>query len=112
MSDFPKIFSMIYNQISSDVDYNTFREMLIKYSEDIMNTFLKGKANCICYIGPLDSKGSENYDEETNTYIIRINEDVVRKIYNSHGGMFVVFHEITHVYDEFCIKNKIFDDSK
>lgn len=115
MNEFENIFSLIHNQLKLSIDYNQFKDMLIKYAEQIMKGFLEGKANCICRIKLLKKghKGSEESNAETNTYIITISEEVVKEIYDGTKpfNIFTLFHEISHVYDEFCIDNKDFRDA-
>lgn len=115
MNEFERIFSLIHNEIKPNVDYVQFKKMLIVYSEEIMKNFLKGESMCICHVEPLRKglKGVESFNEETNTYRITINEEVVKSIYDGTNpfNIFVVFHEISHVYDEFNIKNKNFKDA-
>ena len=47
MNEFENIFSLIHNQEKLSIDYNQFKDILIKYAEQIMKSFLDGKANCI-----------------------------------------------------------------
>lgn len=115
MNEFERIFSLIHNEIKPNVDYVQFKKMLIVYSEEIMKSFLNGKSMCICHIEPLKNglRGTANFNEETNRYRITISEEVVKSIYDGTNpfNIFVVFHEISHVYDEFNIKNKNFKDA-
>ncbi|MEE3342613.1 MAG: hypothetical protein VZS44_00810 [Bacilli bacterium] len=114
MGDFENYFSLI-NKGKASVDYKQFKDMFINYAEQVMNSFLNGKANCICIIKPLkkEHEGYETYDEKTNTYIIGISDDVVKEIYNGTKlfNIFTLFHEISHVYDEFNIDTKDFRDA-
>lgn len=115
MNKFENYFSLIHNQVKPHIDYNQFKNMLIEYAEQIMKSFLNGKANCICRIKQLTKghKGSEESDVETNTYTITISEELVKEIYDGTKpfNIFTLFHEISHVYDEFCIDNKDFRDA-
>ena len=115
MDKFERIFSLIHNEIKPNVDYVQFKKMLIVYSEKIMKSFLNGKSMCICHIESLKNglRGTANYNKKTNTYRITISEAVVKSIYDGTNpfNIFVVFHEISHVYDEFNIKNKNFKDA-
>ncbi len=115
MNEFEKCFALIHNQIKLSIDYNQFKDIFIKYAEQVMNSFLNGKANCICIIKLLRKglKGYETYDKKTNTYIVGINEEIVKKIYDGTKpfNIFTLFHEISHVYDEFSIDTKDFRDA-
>lgn len=115
MNEFENCFSLIHNQVKLSIDYNQFKNMLIEYAEQIMKNFLDGKANCICCIKHLEKghKGFEMFDAETNTFTIAISEKVVTEIYDGTNPfkIFTLFHEISHVYDDFCIDNKDFRDA-
>lgn len=115
MNEFENIFSLIHNQEKLSIDYNQFKDILIKYAEQIMKSFLDEKANCICRIKHLikGHKGSEMSDAETNTFTITISEEVVKEIYDGTRpfNIFTLYHEIAHVYDDFCIDNKDFRDA-
>ena len=115
MNEFENYFSLIHNEVKLNIDFYQFKNSLIKYAEQVMNSFLGEKAQCNCYIKPLekDIKGSEGFVEETNTFQIIISEKVVKSIYDGTNplNIFVLFHEIAHVYDEFNIKNKNFKDA-
>lgn len=115
MNEFEKMFSLIHNQIEPNIDFLQFKDILIDYSEKVMKSFLNGQALCRCYIKPLKEghKGSESYNEKTNTFEITISEKVIKSIYEGTNpfNIFIVFHEISHVYDEFNIQNKNFKDA-
>lgn len=115
MNEFENIFSLIHNQEKLSIDYNQFKDLLIKYAEKVMKSFLGDKAQCCCCVKPLEKghKGSEVFIEDTNTFRITISEAVVKSIYNMTNpfNIFTLFHEISHVYDEFNISNKNFRDA-
>ena len=115
MNEFENIFSLIHNQEKLNIDYNQFKDLLIKYAEKVMKSFLGDKAQCCCCVKPLEKghKGSEVFIEDTNTFRITISEAVVKSIYDMTNpfNIFTLFHEISHVYDEFNISNKNFRDA-
>ena len=111
---FETTFSLIHYKIKPEYDYKLFKTMFISYAEHVMNNFLNGKANSRCIIKALsnEDEGYEIFDEDTNTYVVTISESVVKSIYEGNPlKIFVLFHEIAHVYDEFSISNKDFKDA-
>lgn len=115
MDEFESCFSLIHNQVKLNIDFNQFKDLLIKYAEKVMKSFLGDKAQCCCCVKPLEKghKGSEVFIEDTNTFRITISEAVVKSIYDMTNpfNIFTLFHEISHVYDEFNISNKNFKDA-
>lgn len=115
MDEFESCFSLIHNQVKLNIDFNQFKDLLIKYAEKVMKSFLGDKAQCCCCVKPLEKghKGSEVFIEDTNTFRITISEAVVKSIYDMTNpfNIFTLFHEISHVYAKFNISNKNFRDA-
>ena len=115
MNEFELYFSQIHNQQPLNIDFNQFQTILKEYVEKVMSNFLGDKAQCQCHIRQLKKRheGSETYIQDTNTFIITINKDVAKSIYegNDPFNIFVVFHEIAQAYDDFRIGNKDFKDA-
>ena len=115
MSEFEQVFSLIHEGVQPQIDYNKFKEMLIDYVENLMKGILCGNANYVCRIEQLNKghRGSEGYDSNTNTFGIIISDAVARSIYKGTNpfNIFTVFHELSHVFDEYNIHNKDFKDA-
>ena len=115
MNEFEIYFSQIHNQQPLNIDFNQFQTILKEYVEKVMSYFLGDNAQYQCHIRQLKKghEGSETYIQDTNTFIITINKDVAKSIYEGKNpfNIFVVFHEIAHAYDDFRIGNKDFKDA-
>ena len=112
MNEFQKIYSQIYNKNGAMISYSQFESLLIKYSESIMKFFAKDATACKCLIKNLSKRGTAEYDENNNVYIIKIDESIVKKIYSGSDtlAIFTIFHEISHIFDMYKINANEFRD--
>ncbi len=105
MNEFQRTYSQIYSKNGVMISYSEFESLLIKYSESIMKSFVKDATACKCLIKSLSQnnnlKGTAEYDENNNVYIIKINESIVKEIYSGSDALaiFTIFHEISHIFD-------------
>ena len=115
MNEFEKLFSLIHEGKKPNIEYSKFKDILTNYIESLMKGIVQGKANYVCRIKPLDKghHGSEGYDENSNTYVVIISENITQSIYTGTNpfNIFTIFHELSHVFDEYNIKNRDFHDA-
>jgi len=113
--NFSFLCSFFNGSIKNDqVEYDEFRENIIKLTEFIMRNYLKGtpycKNLCLClYTDKITSSGS--FNPKYNIIIIR--EDLIKSMYKNKKWdlLSVVFHELNHFKFKYDINLGYLDEN-
>lgn len=56
MNNFEAIFFKIRNNFDTKISFNEFKNLVIKFSKNIISSFLKNNYNCKCIIKKIEIK--------------------------------------------------------